>query len=43
MTQKGCLLVGMIEAGSLIMNRFGTEMLKPTATKMENEAPKAFD
>jgi len=39
----GCLLLGMIEAGSLIMNRFGTEMLKPTAPKMENEAPKAFD
>ena len=43
MTQKGCLLLGMIEAGSLIMNRFGTEKLKPTAPKMENEAPKAFD
>ena len=39
----GALLLGMIEAGSVMMNRFGTEMLRPTAPKMDNEAPKAFD
>ena len=43
MTQKGFFSFGMIEASSLIKNRFGTEKLKPTAPEMENEAPKAFD
>ena len=39
----GAMLLGMIEAGSVMMNRFGSEMLKPAAPKMDSEAPKAFD
>merc|ERR1712149_147940 len=39
----GAVLLGMIEGGSVMMNRFGTEMLKPQAPRMDTEAPKAFD
>ena len=39
----GFILLGLIEGGSLIMNRVGTEMIKPMAPKMSDEAPKAFD
>jgi len=40
----GALLLGMIEAGSVMMNRFGSEMLKPAAPKMETGTSNAaFD
>ena len=38
----GGLLLGLIEGGSLLMNRMGTEMLRPMAPPTQN-APQAFD
>ena len=43
----GALLLGLIEGGSLLMNRMGTEMIKPMAPDRQNaaqsSAPQAFD
>jgi len=39
----GCVLLALIEGGSVMMNRVGTEMLKPMAPKIDIETPKAFD
>ena len=41
----GALLLGLIEGGSMLMNRFGTEMLKPMAPMDQggDSAPQAFD
>jgi len=43
----GALLLGLIEGGSLLMNRMGTEMIKPMAPDRQNAAqsaaPQAFD
>ena len=38
----GGLFLGLVEVGTLIANRMGTEMLRPRAPPTQN-APQAFD